>query len=347
MENISYGNRTYNFDYDIWYANIIISGILTILSAYITSALIYHETRIESKKDKFFRQSIEHKFAVISRLLCILIAVISLFRNIIACIRLSMAEIREDPTGITSTAHRNATQLQCQVVAKLGNVLLTLGIGLVYLFLWFRQRLFFVHPSLKVLSNKFVKSISFSIIIVWLIYYTWSITYYLTLVQYNFNQECLAVQSTASYRLYFVVSWVIVSFVMQIGLLALFLYPILKKGFWTIHKDFRNSRLMKRVKRAVALTSTCLISDIVIAAVGFALSLLNSSGSLFAVFSINLLGNLLVTVGCFDNWQQLLWPWQLKPKKTLTLEQGESAETNNRSASTVQTLALNDVCVDL
>ena len=347
MENISNGNQTYNFDYDIWYANIIISGILTILSAYITSALIYHETRIESKKDKFSRQSIEHKFALISRLLCILIAVISLFRNIIACIRLSMAEIHEEPTEIISTAHRNATQLQCQVVAKLGNVLLTLGMAFVYLFLWFRQRLFFVHPSLKVLSNKFVKIISFSIIIVWLIYYAWSITYYLTLVQYHFNHECLTVQSTASYRLYFVMSWVIVSFVMQIGLLALFLYPFFKKDSWKTRKDFRNSRLMRRVKKAVALASTCLISDIVIAAVGFALSLLNSSSSLFAVFSINLLGNLLVTVGCFDNWQQLLWPWQLKPKKTLTRKQGKSAETNNRSASTNETQDLNDVCVDL
>ena len=314
MENVSNGNQTYNFNYDVWHADIIINGILTILSAYITTALFYHEIRIESKKDKFSRLPIEHKFALISRLLCILIAVISLFRNITSCILLSMVEIREEPTGIISTAHRNATQLQCKVVVKFGTILLTLGIALVYLFLWFRQRLFFVHTSLKVLSNKFVKIISFSIIIVWLIYYTLSVMYYLILIQHYFNHKCSIAHSSANHLLYFLVSWVIVNIVMQIGLLALFIYPILKKRFWTTHEDSRNSQLMRRVKKAVALTSTCLISDILITAVGFTLSILSSS-SLFAVFSINLLVNLLVTVGCFDNWQQLLWPWQLKPKK--------------------------------
>ena len=339
MENVRNRNQTYNSNYDIWHVDIIINGIVTVLSAYITTALIHYETRIELKNDKFSRLPIEHKFALISRLLCILIAVISLFLNIIACILLSMVEIREDPTEITSMARRNATELQCDVLIKLATVLLTLGIGLVYLFLWFRQRLFFVHPSLKVLSNKFVKSISFSIIIVWLIYYTCSITYYLILVQHHFKHECSIVQSTESYVFYFIVSWIIVNIVMQIGLLALFVYPFLKKRSWKTHKDTRNSQLMKRVKKAVVLTSTCLISDIVISAVGFTLSILNSSG-LFAVFSINLLVNLLVIVGCFDNWQHLLWPWQLKPKKRLTREQGKNPETNKPSASTNQTVTI-------
>ena len=160
MKNVSNGNQIYNFNYDIWHADIITIGILTMLSVYITAALIYHEARIVSKKDKFSRLPIDYKFALISRLLCILIPVISLFQNFILC------EIREEPTGITSTAHKNATQLQCEVVAKLGNVLLTLGVAFVYLFLWSRQRLFFVHPSLKALSNKFVKIISYGIIIV-------------------------------------------------------------------------------------------------------------------------------------------------------------------------------------
>ena len=339
MESVSNENQTYNFNYDIWHADIVITGILTILSAYIITALVYHETRIELRNGKFSRLSIEHKFALISRLLCILIAVISLFRNITACILLSMVEIHEEPTGITSTSHRNATELQCKVVVKLATVLLTLGIGLVYLFLWFRQRLFFVHPSLKALSNKFVNSIGFSIVIVWLIYYTSSIMYYLILVQHYFNHECSTALSSANHLLYFMVSWVIVNIAMQIGLLALFIYPILKKGLWKTHEDSRNSQLMRRVKKAVALTSTCLISDIVAGSVTFILSKLDGS-RFFAVFSINLLVNLLVIIGCFDNWQQLLWPWQLKPKKRLICEQGKSAETNKPSASTNRTLTI-------
>ena len=143
---------------------------------------------LNRKKDKF-SHLIEHKFILISRLLCILIAVISLFRNV-AYIFLSVAEIREGPTGIAWMAHRNATELQCQVLEKLGDVLLIIGFAFVYLFLWFRQRIFFVHPSLKVFSNKFVKSLSFSIIIVWLLYYTLSIMYYLILVQYHFYHKC-------------------------------------------------------------------------------------------------------------------------------------------------------------
>ena len=106
MENVSNGNQTYNFNYGVWHVDIIITGILTMLSDYITTALFYHETRTKSRNGKLSRLPMEHKLALISRLLCILIAVISLLRNITACILLSMVEIHEEPTGITSKSQQ-------------------------------------------------------------------------------------------------------------------------------------------------------------------------------------------------------------------------------------------------
>ena len=148
MENTSYENETYVFNYDIWNANIIISGILTVVSAYIITALAYHESRIESKRDKFSRLSVEHMFALVSKFLCILIAVISLFRNLTA-LGLLLVEIQEELMGNISTAHRRSLEIGCNVLARLGNVQFSLGMGFVYLFLWFRQRIFFEHPSLN------------------------------------------------------------------------------------------------------------------------------------------------------------------------------------------------------
>ena len=313
MENTSYGNSTYIFSYSVWSANIIISGILAVVSAYIVAALVYHESRIESKRDKFSRLSVEHKFALISKFLCILIAVMSLLRNMTQCIRLGVVGMYEELTENTSTAHAYRYELRCQVLAKLGTVLLTLGVAFVYLFLWFRQRIFYVHPSLKVLCNKYVKGISFSVIVVWLIYYTSAGMCYLIIVQYHFNNDCLIVQSTLNFYIYLIVSWGIVCIVMQIALLALFLYPIFKKTSWKTQKTSRNSDLMRRVKKAVALTSVCLISDVVFSAFTYAFYQPDNS-SFFAPFSINLSINHLVTVGCFDNWQHLAWPWKLKPK---------------------------------
>ena len=335
VENISYGNETYIFNYDIWRANVVIGGILAFFSAYIIAALVYYEIRIESKNDKFSRLSIEHKFKAISKIICILIAVLSLFSNLAECVRLVMVGNYEQSTGNTSTADTSTYELPCQVLAKLTNVLLTLKVAFVYLFLWFRQRIFYVHPSLKVLCNKYVKGISFSVIVVWLIYYTTAGMCYLILIQYHFDHDCLIVQSTLGSYIVLLASWGIIGIVMQITLLALFLYPIFKKTSWKTQKTSGNSDLMRRVKKAVALTCVCLISDITL--VNYAVYK-PKDNSFFAAFCINLSINHLVTVGCFDNWQQLLWPWKLKPKTSDTCKQGESAETQQPSTSTNQTL---------
>ena len=335
MENTSYENETYIFNYGIWNANIVISGILTVVSAYIITALAYHESRIESKRDKFSRLSVEHKFALISKFLCILIAVISLFRNLTG-IGLLLVEIQEELMGNISTAQRSTLEIGCNVLARIGNMLVSLGLGFVYLFLWFRQRIFFVHPSLKVLYNKIVRCASFGIIVVWFMYYTSAGICYWTLVQYHFNHDCLVVPSTVRSYFYLILFWGVVAFLMQIALLALFLYPILKKTSWQNQKTSRNSDLMKRVKKAVALTCTCLISDILFTAITVVLHTYNTSG-IFATFSINLVVNQLVTVGCFDNWQLLLWPWKLRSKNRNLGEQVESSKTRNQSAATNQT----------
>jgi len=49
---------------------------------------------------------------------------------------------------------------------------------------------------------------------------------------------------------------------MQIALLGLFIYPILKRSLWQGQESNGNSNLMRRVKKAIILASVCFGTDI-------------------------------------------------------------------------------------
>ena len=199
---------------------------------------------------------------------------------------------------------------------------MTIGSGFVYLFLWFRQRIFHVHPSLKVLSNKVVQFISFSIIAVWLLFYLSLFISYLNVARYRFQKPVgRKIEESVNDNVFcIVIGWLIVSILMQIGLLFLFLYPIFKNSTWRSdqQQNERNTFLLRRVKKAVALTVTCLTTDFIIIAIGPSLSNPKSNFG-FPTFAINLMINHLITIACFDHWRKLLWPWNICLKNVFNL----------------------------
>ena len=214
----------------------------------------------------------------------------------------------------------------CETFSRLGNISLTLGSGLVYLILWLRQVVFYIHPFLKVLNNKLVRIFSNSIMVAWFLYYFSLYLCYFILVHYHYKKQggCLVTESSYDPYLSLIVLWTVISILMQIILLGLFIYPILKRASRKSHLSTdRNFRLMERVKKAVILASICLATDLLSIVVPSILFLENSNGVTFPL-GTNLVINHFVTIVCFDHWKKLLWPWNHK-------SDGESRQNRRKS----------------
>ena len=316
MENQTDFNQTsFNFRLDVWYGNVISSGLFGVTSLYLVVALIFFEIKIEKpRKQPFPKLSLENKLAVLSKFTCIAIGVASVIRQWNAFGRMFFEY--QIVFGNHTDGLINGLEIKtiCETFARLGNIALTLGSGLVYLFLWFRQRVFYTHPSLKILNNNLVRVFSNGIMVAWFLYYFSLYLCYFILVHYHYEKQggCLITENTYDSYLSLIVSWTVISILMQIILLGLFIYPILKRALWKSHQSTdRNFTLMKRVKKAVILASICLATDLLSIGATRIYSPKNSNSALFP-FGINLVINHFVTIACFDHWKKLLWPWNCK-----------------------------------
>ena len=303
---------TFVFQINVWITNLVFHILLLAFSIYMITALIYHEVKVEKRKERFVEASTEKKYAMLSKLVCIFIGFMSLLRNLNSIGFLWMEVI---------AISRNSTfnedlKLACQILPKSGNIILTLGLGFVYCFLWLRQRVFYIHPSLKVLNNLTTRILSSATAIAWLVCFASLFISFALIVQYEFELGGGCVVSGSITNSYFaiILTWGIVSLLIQIALLGLFIYPIMKKVSWTDKNLDQTSVLAKRVRKAMYLTLTCLVSDILSAALPPALFKKNEN-DLFFFYSINLAVNHVVTVACFDYWKDLIWPWNVNKNK--------------------------------
>ena len=326
----------FTFRLHVWILDTAISGILIVISLYLLLALLFHQLKIEQpRKEQFFNLSIEQKYGVLSKYVCIMIAVASFLRQSI-----SFAGLWID----YYIAHNNLTVSQqtmiepdCKALPTLINFALTIGTALVFLFLWFRQRIFYIHPSLKILSNKCLRIFSFGILIAWVLFYIALYPAYFILVRFHFveNVGCILRKETFNFYTYLTLSWAVMSILIQISLLFLFIYPILKRSAWTNHQKSQQSSdaLMKRVKKAIILASIAFATDILSILANILLSVENATKPTFD-FGVNLVVNHLVTIACFDYWRQLLWPWNLNSKtRSETSSTNVSPSTSNTKAN--------------
>ena len=335
------GNQTtasaipFIFRLNIWYGNIIISGVLGVVSVYLLIALLFHKLKVEKpNKDRFLKLSLENKFAFLSKYLCILIGIASFIRhwNSFGMMWFEFNAV------FPSSAFRPDIDIDftCNCLPRVGNIALTFGSGLVYLFLWFRQRVFYIHPSLKILNNRLVQVFSHIIMVVWFLYYISLYFFYFYLVQYRITKEggCVVTDSSHDFYTSLIISWTAVSILMQIILLGLFIYPIFKRTLWRGSQNKGgNIRLMRRVHKAFVLTLICLFTDVLSVVMTKVFFVKHASSAIFP-FSINLQINHLVTIACFDHWKRLLWPWKFKSRKGVPRRRKSEAVSSLSFSST-------------
>ena len=339
MANSSNFNETFRFRSEVWLNDTVLSCILAVVALYLLAALAFHEVRVEKpRKERFRRLSLENKFGVLSKYTCILIAIAALLRHLNS---LGMLWLEYSAVYGSLPDNSSAANSACTILPPVGNVALTVGGGLVYLFLWFRQRVFYIHPSLKILSNKFVTALSFGILIMWIFFWIALYFAYFIIVRYHFTKKggCLFVDESALPYGYIIFSWTAVSVFMQVVLLGLFIYPILKRSLWRGHQSTDgNSPLMRRVKKAVALAAICFLTDVLSVVATIVLFEDNTNSPIF-MYSVNLTINQFATIACFDYWKKLLWPWNCRCGKsvdhphevnnTITLTQEQSKLSSN------------------
>ena len=322
MENITEcTGLEFKSEYSI--SNIVICSLVFMTSLYILVALVYHEIRVKKTNQiGFLHLRIEKRYSVVSRYICISIAIASLVLYIGLVSFWSVI-------GIASFIGSNQTAVEtaCMVVPPIVNVAITGGNGLVYSFLWLRQRIIYVHPSLKVLDYKYVSKVfSFVVLILWILFWISFLIAYFIKVRYKLNGKSGCVIERNSFRPFneLVFAWTAASILMQVSLLSLFIYPILKRARWRDQQN--NPNLMRRVKKAVVFSSICLVTDIATIVVYSIFTTECVINRAIWVYGMNLLINHLITIGCFDHWKKLLWPWKVRSCGIVSAE-SDSAET--------------------
>ena len=283
-----------------------------LVSFYLLMALAYHQLT-KTQTNKFSTLTIEQKYGVLSKYTCILIGFASFLRQ-----SSLFADLLKEFYIVNynlSLSQEAMIAPACKALPMLSNFALTIGTGMMFLFLWFRQRILYTHPSLKILSNKCLQIFSIGIIVVWLLFYIALFPSYFILVQFYYVAKigCIVKGKTCDSYNNITISWVAVSILMQLSLLFLFIYPILTRTTRRGHQsnEQRSTALMRRVKKAIVLTSITLGTDIVTILMQTIFRTEYSISFVFH-FGANLVINHLVTIACFDNWKQLLWPWTLR-----------------------------------
>ena len=311
-------NASYTVNQKIWLSDLVISCILLLISFYLSAALVYHQIKVEKPlKAKFFQMKLETKYRVLSKYTCILIGIFSIIRCLFDIVVKSTVEWNAVFSN-QSVQPTKADETACNVSLKMSVSALYFGNVFVYVYLWLRQSIFYVQSTLKVLYNNKLKAFSFFILVFYMIFGLSLFIAFSIVVRYVINTAgfCLfqAVANNDTSFIKLLTVWSCLSIVMQMSLLSLFIYPLLKQARWNKNpQGTGNHRMLRVVKKAVILASVCLVTDIcTLIYVSLVISSGRNNERTNVVYSGNLVVNHLVTIACFGFWRKLLWPWSIK-----------------------------------
>lgn len=309
MNNSSITNKTDNyFHIREELIGYIINGFVASVAVYLIIVLSICLSKINLRRS-LHNVSQEKKQSIISKILCLLVAFCILFRTLSY---FGYAEMRYWTTVSNKFDEddRKFADTSCNVILSIDVFSLTIGTGLVYAFLWLRQRIFYINPGLKSITNKFTTVLSTVIIFAWFLYFLTSLTLYLIFVRYRFDSEylCVTTDDTSRSSIYSIlISWIIATLIMEIVLLGLFIYPLIKHNKWKQNSSLTSKSsnlLLHRIRKATLLTMIASVSDIL----GFVTSFFVRGPISIVIFNLSLLLNLFSAIGCFDNWRNMIFP---------------------------------------
>ena len=317
FDNRSESEDIFMFRNSVWLIEFVVTAVVLVITLYLIIAIAFRWLKCGRESSRKHR-SRENKLSNTTKKICVVISVLTLLYQILSMgyLLLEKRVANEKPDSSP-----DYLEIFCHVLPRARVSILIVATGLTYLFLWERQRVFYISPSLKTLNSKFIKVTSYLVFIFWIAYFIPIIIIYCSTVNYELELPVTCRPGRDSLPRYrnIIVSWHIVSVLMQFALLGLFINPlwnrvvILNNNTRRSTKKGRGSKkvsvtgLMNRIRRAVILTIVCLVSDILSGVSVILLYQLNSNNFSFP-YNVNLIVNLFATIGCFDNWQMIIWP---------------------------------------
>ena len=316
FENSTFVNQTtFKFDLDFWISDVVICSFFAVASLYLLIALLYfYLKKIKRLIGQDFLSS-EWKYRVLSTYICISIGFVSMFRHVYSIASLTLVGL---VTFHNLSMSETTADVMCDVLPRFDVITQGISIALVMLFLWFRQRTFYVHSYIKIKFYKVCKFFSYVVLIMCIILGIYSLIIYMIEVHYRyFAGYCLTeiVWDQVSLIVFYPVLYSLAA--LQSFLLILFIFPIFslrsQRSHETQHKK-EIARLSRKAHRAMILTSICLLTD------GASQLVFVTYYRRYLVFgffpyNINLVVNHLVTIACFDCWKTMLWPWKTDTHK--------------------------------
>ena len=313
MENFShFNNASLRFGLEIWINDLVFNNILLIITIYLVIAQIYYYLKVKKHmKPKCSQLTLDKKYCVQSKYICSLIGICSMVRSLT---EIGLRSIEWNAAFFNDSAQpTTAANTACYVLPHISVYAAIFGHCFVYVFLWSRQIIFYAHPTLNVLYNNKLKTISFSILPSYLLLVLSLSIIHLVRGQHALNKAgfCVLQLELNVFMAYvkFLIAGSILSTAMQLLLLGLFIYPLLKQSSW--HKNeqgMQNHRMLQLVRKSVILASVSVITDI-ITAVSVNIFFDNDTNNPTIVHSLNLVINYLIAIGIFSYWKKLFWPW--------------------------------------
>ncbi|XP_039270453.2 uncharacterized protein LOC120345122 [Styela clava] len=290
----------------LWVANVAVAIIGIVYGVYVTAVLIINELRRKKGlKNCANRNARERKIGGMARGLCI---GGSFVLTIFSALKLSTSFVDGQSQQIIFVKF----SYDCNALGKSREICLIICFFIIYFFLWTRQRIFYIHKALSHLNSRKLSTISYVILILWVTYAICASCCLMVIVHYEHKPGlgCVTASDTAKYLRAILISYVIVSTLMQVSLLYLFVYPIISRSALASNSSNDNrsrTRVMGRVKKAIILTLICIFTDIISLVISI-VSFSKETNMFSSTYIINLIVNVMCIIFCFDNWNKMLIP---------------------------------------
>ena len=194
----------------------------------------------------------------------------------------------------------------CDEVTKLKILMTTINVAAVYLFLWTRQRFCYAKPAMRHLSSTSTRVTSWiSLVLLFLAHAVATALFFTTRTFSKAPQGCVAMQTGV---IPLAVAWIwvaVVSFIFQVLLTALFIYPLIRHKLMTGHRPgFHN--FIPLIKRTTFATVVCIVTDLLSSLL--ILSANDSDGIIPTLaYDISALTNVIIVLVSFGDWKMQLF----------------------------------------
>nr|XP_026691411.1 uncharacterized protein LOC113474457 [Ciona intestinalis] len=341
MENATIpGNQTVLVTYEGQrVAAIVIGSFAMIWSVYVSSMLCVFEVYVYKKNASIgtiqrsrrrSQQVTKDSAADWMRRLCLAASLLLIIRITTEFVEIRYGEISHDV---------------CLHIRKFKSVVHSLVVTCIYLVLWVRQRGFYKMAALAQLSNPFVRSMSFFVVIIMAVTNICTIGLYLSTRAYMSSLRGCVVEWSSIWTLIPGLVLFISTLLFQIILLGLLVNPILQhlkaiRQTGMASTKTGPSKEMVLIKRVTIAAVMAIATDIICG--GISVFLLKKKYGVLRhlVYDFDMLISLTCVIVSFNDWRDRLFPFLVTPDKVVgTIRRLEGASDHTSENTNIATIS--------